>query len=509
MNIEYNKDYYKPNILMLKNLKKRKLSINLATLINDITSSRAIDLCGNNKNEDIWNELINVQSMNQIKDWIIKFRESFDLKYDFSNEKRYGDEIRKEEGYLLSELLLNENEYFPFLEENSSNSYLNLEMKELALQKYKSVFLNVEEDKNFDEVVNKAIMLKERFGLFTIKVISTLSYSEMYLLLNELEIALEKITDAMGWDDIDFGANRLSIFIGLGVKEQTSFYDPLLNVINLPIDKLNQLPEKYAHAIDYKLGLSLKKQNKNKLFEKPEYATVQALNLLLFSENESELVKKSIKNKFTPKLRYYEKKIIKLKLIKSVPEILDSLLNKTNNVGVFKAFIENRKQEYFAFSNLYEKDGISKENLKTQWNKWKENTTKFLNSSELQNAPRINAIKYYISAMNVIIDDILEDNIKLSWFWVTVIYELEKNYFNIAQEDGQIDRNIYFKPVKSSYTELFSRSFAAFISNEINEENLFINKYEDDIRYPSGSELNYMIKWWKTHLRYFNRIWSI
>ena len=116
MNIEYNKDYYKPNILMLKNLKKRKFPINLATLINDITSSRAIDLCGNNRNEDIWNELINVQSMNQIKDWIIKFRESFDLKYDFTNEKRYGDEIRKEEGYLLSELLLNENEYFPFLE---------------------------------------------------------------------------------------------------------------------------------------------------------------------------------------------------------------------------------------------------------------------------------------------------------------------------------------------------------------------------------------------------------
>ena len=48
MNIEYNKDYYKPNILMLKNLKKRKIPINLATLINDITSSRAIDLCGNN-----------------------------------------------------------------------------------------------------------------------------------------------------------------------------------------------------------------------------------------------------------------------------------------------------------------------------------------------------------------------------------------------------------------------------------------------------------------------------
>ena len=51
--------------------------------------------------------------------------QSFDLKYSFSNEKRYGDEIRKEEGYLLSELLLNENEYFPFLEENSSNHHSN------------------------------------------------------------------------------------------------------------------------------------------------------------------------------------------------------------------------------------------------------------------------------------------------------------------------------------------------------------------------------------------------
>lgn len=509
MEIEYNKNYYKPNSLTLKNLKKRKIPAPIACWINKMSDNRAIDWCENLKNEQIWEELTLVENGEHFIEWCDKLRSSYSWAYDLSHDFRNGDESRYQEGYFITDILLEDDYWKDSWLEVKNTSYLSIEMQNLAYEKYKNQFIPITDNVNFSKVKSKALAIRDRFGLKTIKTVSSLSHNEVYALFIKLEESLEKITDVMGWDDVDFGANRLSLFIGLGIKEQSCFYDPILDVINLPIDKLDSLVSQYAFAIDYKLGIFLQKDKERNIFHKNEYATEQALNVVLFSETENELVKKSIKSKFTPKLKVYEKKVISYKIVESVPKLLNSLIDKTNDKGLFKAFVDNRNNEYSTFLTSYISEKTDKKELKKLWSKWKYNTLKFVNSDELQIVPRINLIQNYVKAITVIIDDLLKGQLDLSWFWITIVYELEKNYFHATQDSGVLSRNIYFTPNKSSYTELFSRSFSAYISNEINEDNLFIKSYDGDVRYPQGYELNNISKWWRSHLRYFNRIWSV
>lgn len=271
------------------------------------------------------------------------------------------------------------------------------------------------------------------------------------------------------------------------------------------------LTERYANALDLQLGKHLSKGNSQILIT--DYATQLSMNIPLYSEADSDIIKKSIKNKFAPRLKNYEKNNIRKKIINAAPFILKSLIGKKNDEPFFRAFIDNRIHDYEIIADSFnekrspvDKDNKGDDYLK-KWDKWKKDTLTFIADEEIKKIAKYQSVNYYVMALIKLVEDALNDNIELSWSWLTIIYEIEKNIFLLKQEKGLIHPGDSFVANKGSYTELFAKSFHAYLASESQAET-FLSSTVDNVVYPQGNELNYEIKWWKTHIRYIHRIWK-
>lgn len=515
--MNYNKSYYRPFGLSLKELKAKKIPVQVAYMINEICNKRAIEWSDvDTEDKDIWFELQEVLSGEDFINWVKKLRLSVwnteeeweDFAYSLSEEE-FADIKQKsvEELGVIVSMIISSNQYWIDKWSGIKNTnYLNIEMIDLAGKQYRETIFDIEDGLTLEDVQEKAQEVKDRFGLKSFKTTAEFSYAEVFNLLENLEGNLENITDVLGWDDFDFGNEKLSLTINLSDIQEKCHFDPELNIINLNLDGLHLLTEKFANALDYKLGMHL--SNGSHI----DFATQQSMNISLYSEEDSDIIKKSIKNKFSPKLKNYEKNNINEKIINSVPFLLRSLLTKRNEEPYFKAFIENRINDFnetlkslMSEKNEFSEDGRNYN--KNTWEKWSKDTLNFLEDEEIKKVKNYSAIYFYIKALIKMVSESLQDKIELSWSWLTIVYELEKNVFLLKQESGLIHAGNHFIPNKSSYTELFAKSFHSYISVEYNED-MFVSSIEGNLLYPQGNELNYEIKWWKSHIRYFNRIWK-
>lgn len=520
--MNYNKLFYKPTGLSLKELKSRKTPVQVAYMINEVLNYRAIEWSDiNTEKKDIWHQLNNVSTGEEFILWTEQLRKIVwgtdlpleEFAYSLSEEEILNvKKISVEKlGIIVAGIISNNDYWIDKWNQIKSINYLNLEMMEIAGNQYRKKFIHIEDNVSAADVKEKAIEVKKRFGLKSFQTTGDFSYDEVFSLLTELEYNLENITDILGWDDHDFGADKLSLTINISDINDKTYFDIDLNIINLNLDSMGLLTERYANALDLQLGKHLSKGNSQILIT--DYATQLSMNIPLYSEEDSDIIKKSIKNKFAPKLKNYEKNNIRKKIIDAAPFILKSLVGKKNAEPFFRAFIDNRIHDYEILADSFheKKSPVDKENkddnyLK-KWDKWKKDTLTFIADEEIKKIANYSSVNYYVMALIKLVEDTLNDNIELSWSWLTIIYEIEKNIFLLKQEKGLIHPGDSFVANKGSYTELFAKSFHAYLSSESQAET-FLSSTDDNIVYPQGNELNYEIKWWKTHIRYINRVWK-
>ena len=514
------KHYPRNNLLSFKEMKKRKIEPPIAFMINHLLNFRIFKVTEylsreEEKINEHWESLVDITSGPELMVWTKKLRkmmwgseQEWDKVYpDLLDEEKI--EITKKLvdflGSIVANIVLDNSYWINIWNDVKSYDYFNLELQAIANKTFieKQFPFNSEIDE--DLVIERGEYIKDRFGINSISFAGFFSFSDMFNILLKLEDDLEHITSTLEWEESDFGASKLNIAFGLSVSPHSEF-NSLNKIINLNMSGFKNLYEEYFRAIDNEIANSINDSDN-------EYDNIDVFGSKLimdfFENNEHDEFKNIIKSYLNPELKNYHKQNIKIKLLKMIPKLLDTMITPKTSQEIFKAFIENRKNEYIKWFNKNMSFYTPSTKIKESWEIWKINTENFINSDISEIIEENLSINLYLESIIKMIDNILDEKIKWNKSWIVLLSQMERNMFQAKKDAGIFINSVPFEAKKSVINELLVKSFNTYIESHCNENNdlFFINKTMDNLSYPQGMDKDLENKWWDKNIQLIQQYW--
>lgn len=514
------KRYPRNNLLSLKEMKKRKIDAPIAFMINHLLNFRIFKVTEDLSREESyidahWEKLIDVKSGQDLMLWTKELRkivwgseDEWDkIAPDLIAEDKI--EITKKMvdllGPIVANIILDNSYWINIWNEVKSYDYFTLELQAAANKTFMEEKFPFNPEINEEMIVERGEYIKDRFGISSFSFAGFFSYSDMFNILLRMEEDFENVTSTLDWEESELGASKLNISFGLSVSPHSE-YNSLNKLINLNISGFNNFYEEYFKAIDNEIATVIF-DNESDYDNIDAYASKMILNS---HYTDAEDFKEVIYSYNTPKLKEYHKQNIKIKLLKMIPKLLDTMITPKTSQEIFKAFIENRKNEYIKFFNKNMKFYTPTKKIKESWEMWKINTANFIHSDIAEIMEENLSIKLYLESILKLIDNIIDEKIKWNKSWIVLLSEMELNMFEAKKDAGIFINSVPFEAKKSSIEALLPKSFSSYIESNCNQndEIFFMKKTNDNLSYPQGMDKDLENKWWKENMPLFKEYWT-